>query len=207
MFKVESETEHDDAFEAAPVSEGLDPEDPDLEDVDYVYDSGIEVKNGELAGCKIIYDSNEPVQPTLGPCDELPPVDLGGVNGVGMPMNLQPPTVFVTPVKLLIPCPGHADVSNLSLFMYNGVEWVLACDAAGIVQPGGEGWMVPGSRVNNNGTNPPTIEIKVYHFTGVQPGAGNGSGATRLRLAPEAVGGVLSAQVPWDPESPSRPTR
>ena len=44
-------------------------------------------------------------------------------------------------------------------------------DADGNVQPGGDGWMVAGSRLNHNGTTPPTITIKVYHFTGVQTAA------------------------------------
>ena len=86
-------------------------------------------------------------------------------------MNLQPPTVFNTPIKIFIPCPGHTDVSNLSVYRYNGTSWVLACDASGTVQLGGEGWMVPGSRVNNNNGSPSTIEIQVYHFTSVQAAA------------------------------------
>ena len=61
-------------------------------------------------------------------------------------------------------------MSGLSVYFYNGTDWVLACDAAGIVQSGAEGWMVPGSRVNYNNGNPSTIEIQVYHFSGVQPG-------------------------------------
>jgi hypothetical protein len=44
------------------------------------------------------------------------------------------------------------------------------------VQAGGEGWMVPGSRVNHNLGSPSTIEIQVFHFTGVQAGSPSGSG-------------------------------
>jgi hypothetical protein len=41
--------------------------------------------------------------------------------------------------------------------------------------------MVPGSRVNHNETDPATIEIQVYHFSGAQAGvfsggAGGGGG-------------------------------
>ncbi|GAJ20959.1 unnamed protein product, partial [marine sediment metagenome] len=54
--------------------------------------------------------------------------------------------------------------------MYNGTGWVLACDANGNVQPDGEGWMVPGSRVNHNDSTPPTIEIQLYHFSGILAG-------------------------------------
>jgi len=97
---------------------------------------------------------------------------------VGAPMNLQPPTVFNTPVKIFIPCPDNTDVSGLSVYLYNGTEWILACDAAGVVQVGGEGWMVPGSRVDHNNGNPSTIEIQVYHFSGVQSGTTTGGGVT-----------------------------
>jgi hypothetical protein len=40
------------------------------------------------------------------------------------------------------------------------------------VEADGEGWMVPGSRVNHNKDkgNPSTIETKVYHFSAVQAG-------------------------------------
>jgi hypothetical protein len=93
---------------------------------------------------------------------------LDNVEAVGVPMNLQPPTVFNAPVKIFIPCPGYVYVDTLGILFYNGIDWVLACDAAGNVEPGGEDWMVPGSRVNHNNGNPSTIEIQVYHFSGAQ---------------------------------------
>lgn len=167
-FKVETETEHDDAEANSPDTVPVAGDDPALDDPEY--DAGIEVTSGDLEGAKIVYDSNEVVQPTLGPTDELPPFDEAGVDGVGVPMNLQPPTVFTTPVKIFIPCPGHADVSSLSVYLYNGTNWVLACDTSGNVRPGGYGCIVPNSRLNHNNGTPSTIEIKVYHFTGVQGG-------------------------------------
>ncbi len=88
-----------------------------------------------------------------------------------MPMNMQPPTVYNTPVKILIPYPHSKDVSHLDVYLYNGTGWVRACDNEGGVRPGGEGWMVPGSRVDHSSGNPSTIEIKVYHFSGVQLGS------------------------------------
>ena len=91
-------------------------------------------------------------------------------------MNLQPPTVFNTPVKILIPCPGYPDVSILNVYYYNGSNWALACNAAGDVQPGGDGWMVPGSRVNHNETDPATIEIQIIHFSAAQAGLFSGGG-------------------------------
>jgi hypothetical protein len=162
---IETKAGHDAAEIATPSTVQVDPSDPDLVDSQYFYDKGMEVTGGELKGAKIIYDSNEPIQPKFGPIDEIPLLDA---EGVGVPMNLQPPNVFNTPVKLLIPYPGYSDVTDLCIYLYSGDMWSLACDAKGNIQPGGEGWMVPGSRVNHNNGNPSTIEIKVYHFSAVQ---------------------------------------
>ncbi len=180
-FNVESETEHNEANDPAnlPDTGPVDPEDPALGGV---YDTGILVNSGDLEGAMIVYNSSEPVPPAFGPVDEIPVIDLPGVESVGMPMHFQPPTVYDTPVKVFIPCPGYTDVSGLSVYYYNGTNSVLACDADGIVQPAGEGWMVPGSRVNHNDVSLSYIEIKVYHFSGVQaatslPSGGSSSGS------------------------------
>ncbi|MGD8882678.1 MAG: hypothetical protein PVI82_12355, partial [Desulfobacterales bacterium] len=172
-FNVETLAEHDAAIisEFVPDSSSVDGGDPDLGGD---LDDGIKVDSGNLQGAKVIFDSSENQTPTLGPTDEIPSVNLAGVSGVAVPMNLQPPTVFDTPVKILIPCPGYADVSGLNVYYYDGINWALACDAAGKVQPGGDGWMVPGSRVNHNETDPATIEIQVYHFSGAQAGSFTG---------------------------------
>jgi hypothetical protein len=168
-FRTETEQEHINANNNLPDCTNLDATDPAL-DPQAGYDAGIQVTSGDLKGAKIVYNSNEPVVPTFGPMNELPPLDVDGALGVGVPVNLQPTgTVFDTPVKLFIPCPGYVDVSALAIYYHNGVNWVLACDAGG-VQPGGEGWMVPGSRVNHHGGQPPTIEIRVYHGSGAQAG-------------------------------------
>jgi len=160
-FNIETEAEHDEAQTNLPDTEPVDPIDP-------AYDAGTEVTSGDLKGAKIVYDSTEPVTPEFGPLDELPPFNVSDVDAVGVPVNLQPPTVFNTPVKIFIPCPGYVDVSGLSVYFYNGTGWILACDATGNVQAGGEHWMVPGSRINHNSNEPSTIEIQVYHFSGVQ---------------------------------------
>ena len=170
-LNVESKAEHDEAWapENLPDTGNVPAGDPDLGGG---LDEGIEVNSGDLAGAKIIYDSNERQTPQFGPMDEIPPV-----SGVGMPVNLMPPAVFDTPVMILIPCPGFDDVGGLSVYYWDGNSWVLAMDAAGIVQPGGQGLVVPGSRVNHNDTDPPTIEIRVYHFSGFQAGTFSGGGA------------------------------
>jgi len=130
----------------------------------------LSVTGGGLEGAKIIYDSNEPVPPKFGPLDQVPPLNVSGTDGVEVPLNLQPPTVFNAPVKIFIPCPGYDDVSGLSVYLHDGAGWVLACNPYGFVQPGGKDWMVPWSRKNHDGRNPSTIEIQVYHFSAAQAG-------------------------------------
>ena len=199
-FKVESEIMHIEANDPSnlPDTITVDPSDPAMDGI--YYDAGVQVNSGELTGAKMLHKSSERMTPRFGSVYELPMLtaekvknpkavktsDRGvpaehsnakanrtEVAAVGNSMNLQPATVFNTPVKLCVPCPGYDDVSRLSVFLYNGQEWVLACDEDGNVTLDGEGWMVPGSRVNHNfaddlGNDPSTIEIKVYHFSGAQ---------------------------------------
>ncbi|MGD8963027.1 MAG: hypothetical protein PVH43_10955, partial [Desulfobacterales bacterium] len=167
-FKVETQEQSDDAWapENLPDSQQVAVDDDDLEDA---LDDGIEVVSGALTGAKIIYDSNELQTPLFGPVNEIPSVT--GANGVGIPMNLQPPAVFDTPVKILIPCPGYDHVGGLNVYYYDGNSWALAVDASGNVRPGGKGLAVNDSRVDRNDTDPPAIEIRVYHFSGFQAGA------------------------------------
>jgi hypothetical protein len=142
------------------------------------YNRGWKITAGDLEGFTVYYHDSNGVVPTLGPTDDIPDLrqTLADVQGVGMPLNLQPSgTHFFPPVTLLIPCPGYYDVSGLDLYYYDDTreQWFLAHDAddgPDVVQPDAVDWLVPGSRVNNNTGNPSTIEIQVYHFSGVQAG-------------------------------------
>ncbi|MDY6951851.1 MAG: fibronectin type III domain-containing protein, partial [Thermodesulfobacteriota bacterium] len=172
IFHVETEMQHDEALAGSPETAPLSAGDPDLEG----YDTGIEAIDAALLkGGKIVYGSREPVEPAFGPTDEIPELDLPNVEPVGIPLNLQPPTVFNTPVKILVPCPDTNNVPDLAVYFFNGVSWQLACDPNGSVTPEAEAWMVPGSRVNHSDANPPRVEIKAYHFTSVQAGYPDGS--------------------------------
>jgi hypothetical protein len=164
-FQIESETEHDQAQFHQPDSGPVDPGDPELTGL---YGYGIQVNSGNLEGAKIFFDSNEPVTPRFGPVNELPELSVSGEEIVGIPINLQPPNVFNTPVKLIIPCPGFMDVSWINLYLYNGTGWVPAMDENGNVLPGGIDFIKPGTRVNHNNGTPSAIEVQVYHFTGIQ---------------------------------------
>lgn len=195
-FAVESEEDYNNSLLNLPDITSMDPGDPELGGV---YDRGIEVNTGQLAGCRILYSSNEFVVPTIGPAGEVPPLDLSGIQGVGIPVNLQPPTVFSEPVIIHIPCAGFTDVAELNLYFHNGIQWQLACDTAGNVQPGGEGWMVPGSRVDRNDLDPAVIEIQVYHFTGVQAGMPGSGGVVEepppCFIATAAYGSIFEPRV------------
>ena len=133
------------------------------------------IDTGYLAGAQVVYDSDEPVTPVFGPTNEVPSLDAVGVDPVYYPLNFESSTVFNTPVRVFIPVPDVADVSDLVIGLYDGETWVVACDADGNVMPAGDGWMVPGSRVNHNNGNPSTIELQVYHFSALQAGSSIGS--------------------------------
>ncbi|MGD8613095.1 MAG: S8 family serine peptidase, partial [Desulfobacterales bacterium] len=193
-FAVETQGQFDAAWapQNLPDSQPVALDDDDLEGG---LDDGVEVVSGQLAGAKIIFDSSELHPPLFGPMDEIPAVT--GAKGVGIPMNLQPPAVFDTPVKILIPCPGNNRVGGLNVYYYDGNSWVLAVDAAGNVRAGGDGLVVPGSRVNRHDTDPASIELRVYHFSGFQAGAsvassgGGGGGGGGCFISTASGGSVI----------------
>jgi hypothetical protein len=166
-FKIESDPGHAVDFDRLPDYDFMDTVDSASKTR---YDSGMEIVSGDLAGAKILFNSQEPLTPGFGPIDEIESVNLEDSQGVGAPLNLLPHTVFQTPVKILIPFPDGTDLTAMDIFYYNGVKWLPACDADGNVLPGGLGWMIPGSRVNHYAISPPLVEIQVYHFSAAQGG-------------------------------------
>jgi hypothetical protein len=146
---------------------------------------------GSPEGAAIIYDSSLldelGFEPMFGPSDEVP-LSPGG----GVPLNLQPPAVFPKPVTIHIPCPGYGDVSGLPIYYWDGLAWWLACDSSGNVTAEGEGWMVPGSRVNHNKAQigQSYIEIQVYHFSAAASAATevlSGAGIVEAPTGTESV--------------------
>ena len=147
------------------------------------------IDSGILAGAKVIYDNNEPIHPKFGPVNEAPIVGGVGITPApsSYPVNLEPPTVFNNPVTIFIPFQITSDVDNptddlstFSIALYDGENWVVACDANGNVTPAGDGWMVPGSRVNHSQGFPPSIELQVYHFSAIQAAVVTGGTASSL---------------------------
>lgn len=162
-FKIESDSEQAHAFNQLPESVSF-----NFEDSTEIHDSGIEIVSGVLTGARILFSANEPLLPAFGPLDEIETLARSREQAVGIPLNLMPHTVFNRPLKLYIPFPEATDITNLDIYYHNGVQWLAACDADGNILPGGEGWMVPGSRVNHPEQIPPQIEIEVYHFSAAQ---------------------------------------
>jgi hypothetical protein len=165
-FKIESAAQSAAFDENQPETEDFYPADPDSGGGSL--DAGIQVVEGELAGAKILYDSNEPLTPQFGSQGGIEKADIDGFEAIGMPLNLAPHTVFDTPVKVFIPVPEDKDIFSMGLAYHDGTQWLPAADAAGNVLPGGEGWMVPDSRVNHTDIDPALIEVQVYHFSSTQ---------------------------------------
>ena len=164
-FKIESDAQGAASDQNQPKTRDFYVVDPDS---DSSLDAGVEVVEGDLAGAKIIYNSSEPLTPHFGSQNGIEKPNIDGFEAIGMPLNLTPHTVFDTPVQLFIPVPDGMDIFSVGLAYHDGTQWLPAADAAGNVLPGGEGWMMPGSRVNHADTDPAQIEVQVYHFSATQ---------------------------------------
>jgi len=154
-FRIETEAEHNSA-----------PNDPSIPDYSSIvvndppYNAGYQIDSGIMQGAIVHYDNTEPLIPYLAPTDGIPTfLPSGNVSGIGDLLNIQPPAVFSTPVKLIIPTQG-VSASRIQIYVYNGV-WTLASDTDGSSDL--PGWMVEGSRINSASG----ITLKVYHFSGV----------------------------------------
>jgi len=191
-FRIETETEHNNASTdpTLPDYSPLDASDPDLTDDTHTYNAGYQIDSGIMQGTKIIFNDSEPVLPEFAPTDGIPNfLDSGLVNGIGGMVNVQPSTIFNTPVKLVIPTQGE-NASRIQIYIYNGI-WSLASDTDGDIEI--PGWMVPDSR--EDGLE--IIQLKVRHFSGVHAavvstggGSGGGGGGDDVD-SPEDVGSCL----------------
>ena len=164
-FKIETSDQKEASAQNLPETVGYYIDDPNSGDP---YDAGIEIIDGALSGAKVVYSSRELQTPEFGSADGIEEINLTGIRAVGLPLNLTPHTVFDVPVKLFIPVADDADIETLGLAYHDGTQWLPAADAHGNVLAGGEGWLVPDSRVNHTETNPALIEVQVYHFSAAQ---------------------------------------
>jgi hypothetical protein len=166
-FKIEPDPGHAADFDRIPEYEFVDKD-------NFIplapHESAVEIFSGELQGARIVYSSTEPLTPGFGAMDEIQALNSEDSQGVGVPLNLTPHTVFHTPVKIFIPFPEGTDIAGMDIFYHNGKRWLPACGSDGNLLSGGTGWMVPGSRVNHAENRPPLVEIQVYHFSATQGG-------------------------------------
>jgi hypothetical protein len=181
-FKIETRAQNAASEQNLPQTDDYDIDDPFFGDLN-LYDAGIEIIDGALSGAKVVYSSREPLIPAFGPSDGIEEINLAGIRAAGLPLNLTPHIVFDTPVKLFIPLADGVDITTAGLAYHDGTQWLPAADAGGNVLAGGEGWLVPGSRVNHTDSRPALIEVQVYHFSGVQAVVG-GSGTTEEEEKP-----------------------
>ena len=178
-YIVESQDEHDAAQSNLPSSTtGYESGTSDFLIIEVV-NTG--TTDSPLEGATMVFNLDDGgVTPYFGPIDAIPALDISGVAAVGIPVNLQPPRVFPSGITVFIPCPGYTVVSALYIYGYDGSTWKAVCNSSGTVLEGGEGWMIPGSRVNTNNGNPSGITIRVYHFSGLiagEPPAGGSDDA------------------------------
>ena len=166
-FKIETCAQNAASGQNLPQTDEYYIDDPFFGDLD-LYDAGIEIIDGALSGAKVVYSSRETQIPAFGPADGIEEINLAGIRPAGLPLNLRPHTVFDMPVKLFIPVADDVDITTAGLAYHDGTQWLPAADADGNVLAGGEGWLVPGSRVNHTDSRPALIEVRVYHFSGVQ---------------------------------------
>jgi len=164
-FKIETRAQNAAAGQNFPQTDDYYIDDPYSGDP---YDAGIEIIDGALSGAKVVYSSREPQTPAFGPSDGIEEINLSGIRAAGLPLNLTPHTVFDTPVKLFIPVANDVDMTTAGLAYHDGTQWMPAADTDGNVLAGGEGWLVPGSRVNHTEIRPALIEVQVYHFSAAQ---------------------------------------
>jgi hypothetical protein len=163
-FNIETTAEHDLAQVTRP-------------DTTNSNDAGITTltvaNGGEMDGFQLIYNNTEPIIPLVEPFDEIPSLDLPNVTPVDRPVKLGPPNVFNNPVTLRVPVSGETDIKDMSVYLYDGEEWVYAVSShntGGVIQPGGEDWVVPGSLTYDDTGATPVLEVQVYHFSGIQAG-------------------------------------
>lgn len=142
------------------------------------------ITSGPLRGASILFSTTlmeeMGFEPYFGPDEDIP--FLAGLKAAGTPLNLLPHTLFTSPVTLIIPCPANETANNMAIYYHDGRAWWMASDSEGNVIPNGEGWMVPGSRINHeqDQESPDFVEIQVYHFSAAaaaSPPAGGSGGA------------------------------
>ncbi len=167
-FFTETEAQHLAAQDEAPETIALSGNDPDLS-IEEGYDAGLAITEGSLSGGKVIFSSTSAVTPTVGPANAVPDLPNGDTIPLGAPLNLQPPTVSETPVKLLLPARGASAQGDLAIQIFTGEHWVTAYHPDGSVTPEAKGWVAPVETTVRTAPNQvPLMEVRAFQNTAVQ---------------------------------------
>ena len=113
----------------------------------------------ELEGVTVTYSNDEMVPPRFGPSDEIPPMDDPRM--LGILLNIEPTSYYETPVTIIVPVSGVLDITKLRVYYFNpSLGWVRAA--------GGDGWLVPGSRIEYLEAGVETVEFQIAHAAPMQ---------------------------------------
>jgi hypothetical protein len=135
----------------------------------------VTLDEGEMTGTWIEYPDTLIPAPYFGYSDDLPALPPEAETGYAIPLNLQPPIIFVDGcISIFIPLPAETDLEAYEVWHYDPANgWQLATI--------GDGWLE--DRINHDAypapDGPPTIELCVNHFTGIQLAAESSDGGHR----------------------------
>jgi len=138
----------------------------------------VTLDEGMMADTWIEYPDTCVPAPYFGPSDEVPPLPPEAGTGYALPLNLQPPMVFVDAcVSIFIPLPAATNLAAYDIWHYDPAKgWELA-----VV---GDGWLE--ARINHDAyPDPggvPTIELCINHFTGVQIALASSIGLSKTTI-------------------------
>jgi len=150
-FKTETSQQHEAAANMAPEMAYL---------VEQDWTTLYGEEGTELDGVAIIYPNDETVPPSVGPSDEILPMDDPRM--LDVLVNMEPTSYYETAVTVIMSAFEVFDISRLRVYYYNPtVGWVRAFE--------GDGWLVPGSRieyVDENGVR--TLEFQIRYAAPIQ---------------------------------------
>jgi hypothetical protein len=150
-FKTETSQQHEAAANMAP-------------EMAYVVEQDWTTLYGEqgteLEGVTIIYPNDETVPPSVGPSNEILPMDDPRM--LDMLVNVEPTSYYETAVTVIMSAFEVFDISSLRVYYYNPtVGWVRAVE--------GDGWLVPGSRIEYVDENDVrTLEFQIRYAAPIQ---------------------------------------
>lgn len=113
----------------------------------------------ELDGFMLTYATSETVPPRLGPSSEIVPMDDPRM--LDLLLNVEPVSYYETLVTVTADVSSVVDLSSTRIYYYNpSLGWVRALE--------GDGWLMPGSRVEHIEGTTKVLEFQVQYAAPVQ---------------------------------------